>query len=99
MKTTMRTIVAAIVLALCAALASAQFGGGGPFGGGGYGNNGYGNNGYGGNDGGGGGGQRESLPSGHACFLLSDSTTACLEEVRLFASQESTALSNIPMYA
>ena len=94
MKTTMRTIVAAIVLALCAALASAQFGGGGPFGG--YG---YGNNGYGGNDGGGGGGQRESLPSGHACFLLSDSTTACLEEVRLFASQESTALSNIPMYA
>jgi len=58
MKTTMRTIVAAIVLALCAALASAQFGGGGPFGGGGYGNNGYGNNGYGGNDGGGGGGQQ-----------------------------------------
>lgn len=71
----MRTILAAIVLALCATLATAQFGGGGPFGGGGGyggGGGGYGNNGY-GNDNGGGGGQRESLTYCHAALLVSGS--------------------------
>ena len=62
MKAMMRIIGAAIVLALCASLASAQFGGGGPFSrGGGGGGSDY------------GGGQRESPPP----VFLSGSTAGC----------------------
>lgn len=73
----MRSIVAATVLALCATLAIAQFGGGGPFGGGSsYGGGNYGSGGYGSNDGGGGGGQRESHLSVMHFTLIS---TTCVE--------------------
>ena len=74
MKPVMRSVVAAAVLALCATLATAQFGGGG-FGRGG----GYGGGNYGGNEGGGGGGQRELLPSVMHSTLIN---TTCVQKMR-----------------
>ncbi|CAL5220622.1 g2664 [Coccomyxa viridis] len=92
MKAVMRTILAAIVLALCATLAAAQFGGGRPFGGGGgYGSgSGNGNNGY-GNDNGGDGGQQCNT----GCCNLGNQVFkgACASFSNYFRGDANTAIS------